>query len=216
MVNPNHYVLWGSAGQAKVLAEIIALIGGRVIALFDNNAVRSVLPGVPIYFGEVGFHNWAEKQDEIQYIAGIPSIGGARGRDRLSIQSLFRRAGLIVPVIIHPSAVVSSSACLGSGSQVLALANISAGARLGEACIVNHRASVDHECQLGNGVHLAPGATLCGNVNVSDNVFIGAGAIILPRLSIGADTIIGAGAVVTRDLPDGVTVVGNPAKPLRK
>lgn len=43
---------------------------------------------------------------------------------------------------------------------------------------------------------------------------IGAGAVILPGVRIGAGAMVGAGAVVTRDVPAGVTVVGNPARPL--
>lgn len=41
---------------------------------------------------------------------------------------------------------------------------------------------------------------------------IGAGAIVLPGLRVGKGAMVGAGAVVTRDVPDGVTVVGNPAR----
>ncbi len=43
---------------------------------------------------------------------------------------------------------------------------------------------------------------------------LGTGAVILPGVTIGAGAIVGAGAVVTRDVPDGVTVVGNPARPI--
>ena len=216
MSEQRKFVLWGSSGHAKVLAETISLQGGCVVALFDNSEVKSSLSGIPVYIGESQFCNWAEIQgNKIKRISGLVAIGGARGRDRIAIQDLFRRYGLTVPVLRHPSSVISSTSVLGAGTQVLALSNIASEVQLGEACIVNHSASVDHECKLGNGVHIAPGATLCGCVNVADNVFVGAGAIILPHLSIGANSKIGAGAVVIRNVPEGVTVVGNPAKPIK-
>jgi acetyltransferase-like isoleucine patch superfamily enzyme len=44
---------------------------------------------------------------------------------------------------------------------------------------------------------------------------IGSAAVILPGLTIGEAAIVGAGAVVTKDVPDGATVVGNPARIVR-
>jgi acetyltransferase-like isoleucine patch superfamily enzyme len=41
---------------------------------------------------------------------------------------------------------------------------------------------------------------------------IGANATLLPGITVGERSIIGAGAVVTRDVPEGVIVMGNPAK----
>ncbi len=196
------------------MSQIICNQGGQVVALFDNSSVPSVLPGVLVYKGLNGFIYWSNRRASSVKIAGLVAIGGCRGRDRLEIQQLFRAHNLELPVLKHESAVVSSCASIGPGCQLLALANVSVNVQIGEACIINHRASVDHDCCLGDGVHLAPGATLCGCVNVADNVLIGAGAVILPGISIGADAVIGAGAVVTRNIPSGVTVVGNPAMPV--
>jgi sugar O-acyltransferase (sialic acid O-acetyltransferase NeuD family) len=206
------FVLWGSAGHAKVLSEIILNQGGRILALFDNEEVTSVLADISVYRGELGFLAWSSAQADLKDIAGLVAIGGGRGRDRMAIHTLFRSMGLLTPVLTHPSAAVSPSAYVGAGTQILALASVAAESFLGEACIINHHAAVDHECVLGNGVHLAPGATLCGCIEVGDNVLIGAGAVVLPRITIGADAVIGAGAVVTRDVPPGSTVVGNPAR----
>lgn len=131
------------------------------------------------------------------------------------LQDLMTRHGLRVEPLVHPLSFIASSAVLGDGTQILAHALVAADAHLGAACIVNHKASVDHECQLADGVHVAPMATLCGCVNVAACAMIGAGAVVLPRLHIGRGSIVGAGAVVTRDVPDQVIVVGNPATILR-
>jgi len=55
-----------------------------------------------------------------------------------------------------------------------------------------------------------------GKVDIKDNVFIGHGAIVLPGVTIGPNAIVGAGSVVTKDIPEGVIAVGNPAKPIGK
>ena len=49
-------------------------------------------------------------------------------------------------------------------------------------------------------------------VTIGANVWIGGGAIILPGVTIGDHAIVGAGSIVTRDVPAGITVVGNPAR----
>ena len=47
---------------------------------------------------------------------------------------------------------------------------------------------------------------------VEDDVLIGAGAVILNNVRIGKGAKIGANAVVTKDVPQGCTAVGVPAK----
>lgn len=113
--------------------------------------------------------------------------------------------------LVHPSAIVGAGVALGDGAVVMALAAVNANARIGADGILNTGCVVEHDCSLGENVHVSPGAVLAGGVTVGPGSHVGAGAVVLPGLAVGARAVVGAGAVVTRDVPDGATVVGNPA-----
>lgn len=53
-------------------------------------------------------------------------------------------------------------------------------------------------------------------VRIGRTAWIGGGAIILPGVTIGDGAVVGAGSVVTRDVAPGLTVAGNPARPLSR
>lgn len=210
----SNVVFWGAGGQARVLREL--LDSSRLVALFDNDPTSvSPFDDVPLFHGNEGFARWLDgwRGGPVDCLV---AIGGERGRDRVALQEYMVSAGLRPIVACHRTAFVAGSARLGAGSQVLAQAAVAVDAVLGRACIVNTGASVDHECQLGDGVHVAPGAHLAGCVQVGEGAFIGTGASVLPRIRVGEGACIGAGSVVIRDVPAGVTVVGNPARPTRK
>ena len=80
---------------------------------------------------------------------------------------------------------------------------------------------IAHDCIVGDFVTLAPNVTCNGNVTLEDHAYIGAGALLKQGkpgspLVIGKGAVIGMGAVVTKNVPPGVTVVGNPAKLMNK
>lgn len=66
-------------------------------------------------------------------------------------------------------------------------------------------------CVLRHGVTLGA-RDESGPPRLGDDVVIGAYAQILGAISVGDGAKIGAMAVVLKDVPAGVTVVGNPAR----
>jgi len=60
------------------------------------------------------------------------------------------------------------------------------------------------------------GLEIARPVEIGANAWIGGSAIILGGVSIGEGAIVGAGAVVTRDVPGNTTVVGNPARAIKR
>jgi sugar O-acyltransferase (sialic acid O-acetyltransferase NeuD family) len=187
------------------------------VGVFDDTPnLPPPFSDVPLYYSWAGFQEWIGAQDLQSDIGFAIAIGNPHGRIRLHFQERLIAEGLKPITIAHPTAWIADNATIGIGCQILAGAIVAPEARLGQQVIINTRASVDHECVLEDGVELAPGATLCGLVHAGVNAWICAGATVLPRVKIGADAVVGAGAVVVRDIVDGVTVVGVPAKPIRK
>jgi sugar O-acyltransferase (sialic acid O-acetyltransferase NeuD family) len=198
-------VICGAGGHAKVVADIARSLGWIVEGFVDE--LRPERAGEEFCGAMILESNSLRAGGETAIAIGIGDCAV-----RLQRARAFLDRGSTAPVLVHPGAVVSSSAVLGPASQVVAGAVINPDARLGTAVIVNTGATVDHDCVIGDGVHLAPGVHLGGNVTVGEGTFIGIGSVAKPGVRIGRRCIIGAGSVIISDIADGVTAYGTPAR----
>jgi len=200
-------LIFGAGGHGKVVAETAEAMGGfEPIQLLDceyaqlDGRLRWPV-GDPQEAG-IGKHTRA-----------VVAIGNANRR--MTLLEELKAAGCMLPVLVHPTAWLSPSSLCGEGTVIFAGAVIQADARLGRGVIINTLAGVDHDCVLGDGVHICPGAHLAGNVKVGEGSWLGIGCAVKQGVRIGRNVTIGAGAVVLRDVDDGLTVAGCPARPIK-
>lgn len=109
-------------------------------------------------------------------------------------------------VVIHDDVHIGSNACIDRG--VLGSTIISHGTK------INSLSFIAHNCFIGRNNLINPSVAINGSVIIGDNNFLGTGSVIRNKVRIGSNSTIGMGAVVIKDVPDDVTVVGNPANVL--
>jgi len=117
----------------------------------------------------------------------FPQLGGVIIEDDVELHAMVHVAqGAISPTVI------------GQGSKIDAQCHIAHNVVIGKQCLVIAHAELSGSVQVGDGAWIAP------NVSVREKV------------RIGSQSVIGMGAVVTKDVPDGMTVMGAPARPAKE
>ncbi len=115
------------------------------------------------------------------------------------------------------SVVQMDDVLIGEGACLSRFVTLTSNIKIGACFHANLYSYVEHDCFIGDYVTFAPRVMCNDNVHIEDHAYIGAGAVIRQGdpdnpLVIGKGAVVGMGAVVTRDVPSGITVVGNPAK----
>ncbi len=201
----------GSGGQASVIYD--ACVAGEVpVAGWIAAGESARNPGSTL--AQLGDLALLEARDFLAQHDLIVGTGNGDFRRTLSLRVLANGGSLAT--VRHPSSVVSSMASVGAGSFLAAQSVIGVFAKVGRFAIVNTGSTIDHDNVLADGVNVGPGVHFAGNVYCGEDAFVGVGASVAPGIRIGARATVGAGAVVIRDVPDGATVVGNPARVIRQ
>jgi maltose O-acetyltransferase len=160
---------------------------------------------------EIQADQQAAKDWMVRYNAALGATGAAR---RELLRERFAAAG--DGAVIRPPFHCDFGYNISLGADVflnfncvildVVAVNIGAGTQIGPAVQI-YTADHPRDPEVRRS-----GAEFGRPICIGRNVWIGGGAIILPGVTVGDDATIGAGSVVTRDVPQGATVLGNPAR----
>jgi UDP-perosamine 4-acetyltransferase len=207
-------IIVGAGGHGRVVLDALSVAGGRIVGFTDANSALhgSRLLGVPVLGADTALSAYSKETTRLAN--GIGSIGNSF--QRRTNQEALAKSGWRFMTVVHPRAVIAADVVLEEGVQVMAGAVLQPGVRVGTGTIINTGAVVDHDCRIGCFSHIAPGATLSGGVTLGVECHVGTGASIIQGISLGDKTVVGAGAVVVSDHPGGRTLIGVPARAVKR
>lgn len=204
-------IIAGAGGHGQTVAEaFFAAPDGFVLAGFvdDTPALQGQqVSGVPVLgpIGSIG-------GDECDGM--IVALGNNAARARVFGQ--LQAAGVRLVTVVHPRAVIATTARLGAGCYIGANAVVGAASEIGEDTVINGLSCVGHHNRIGAHVHFGPGVHAAGHVTVGDGCEVGTGANLLPGAVVGEHCVIMGGALVSGEIPPWSLFGGVPGRVLRR
>ena len=87
---------------------------------------------------------------------------------------------------------------------------------IGEGTKIDNIVHIAHNVKIGKNCLIVALTCIGGGVTIEEGAYVGIGASIRNQMKIGEKAFIGMGAVVVKDIEPGITVIGNPARPMKR
>lgn len=205
--------IYGCGGFGKEVLQIILDLAAnneeiRCKGFIVDSGLKPdhAIHGIPVYDDM----NIISESDEIVIAIGSPS-----DKAKVCNRILLQRPNIKFSTLVHPKAWLGRQVSIGAGSIVCAGALITTDIAIGAHVHINIGCTIGHDSVIGDFTTLNPCVNISGGAVLGHGCEIGTGGIVLPKIQIGDWSIIGAGSVVNRNLPDNITAVGVPAKPIK-
>ena len=215
-MKPLVIVVAGPGSMPRIAMDILAAHGRPLQGYLQIGQVVWGYDRAPARLGDTAYLDDPRFCTGREFVIAVGMGPVSSDLGAASVGGRIEAAGGTVLSIIHPSAIISASATIGAGTLISAGVVVQMDARIGRYCALHTACTVDHDDVIEDAVSISPGAHLAGGVRVGSGSFIGAGAVLVNAVTIGRGATVGAGAVVLKDVADGITVVGNPARPLSR
>ena len=160
----------------------------------------------------MNFNHYAKSQESYQKSSIFVSVASMPHKRMKIISSFASRPHISLPALIHPSAIVSPYARIGSATFLDKYVTVEYLSTLENGTYVNSHSHIGHNSLIGSGVVIGGGVVINGSCNIGDNTLLGSGCIVKNGVHIGANCLVQAGAVVLSNMPEGFYIEGNPAK----
>lgn len=206
-------ILVGGGGHCISCIEVIEETGlYEIIGILDQPEKKgSNVLGYPVIGTDVDIPTLIVKCPNFHITVGQIKTSQVR-------QNIFEKikdAGGHLPVIISPTAHVSSHATIEEGSIIMHQAFVNAAASIGKACIINSKALIEHEVKVNDFCHISTAACINGQVNIGACCFIGSNTVIGNNLSVVENTLVAAGSQVLKNINKSGIYIGNPLRKIR-
>ena len=206
MTNP--IVVVGAGRHGRGSTDILDSQGLAVAGFLDDTRPKGdMVSGYPVLGGFATLHDPAFVRDHTWFVA----IGDNQTRKDLC--RALADAGADFANVVHPLASISQRATLGRGLYFGACTIVQSGSSIGDWVLFGAHVYVGVDGEVGEAAFIGHGVILSAGTAVGPGTFLGSGVILSNDASVGAGCVVGASSLVMRQLPDGATAYGVPARP---